>query len=73
MTILNIGSMGGVFISQTVSGVVVGLFAGRENTYEIAAYQAAFAVQAAFVGISMLIYTQARDRSHNSTASAATL
>jgi MFS family permease len=73
MTILNIGSMGGVFISQTVSGVVVGLFAGRENTYEIAAYQAAFAVQAAFVGISMLIYTKARDRSHNSTASAATL
>jgi MFS family permease len=61
MTLLNMGSMGGVFVTQTVTGLVIDLFAAQEGVYPLAAYRAVFALQAAFLVGAVFAYATARD------------
>jgi len=62
ITLLNIGSMGGVFVTQAVSGFVIDLFPkGADGAYALNAYRAVFALQAAIMLLSCLTYLWARD------------
>jgi len=61
MTLLNMGSMGGVFVTQTVSGLVIDLFAPRDGVYPLVAYRVVFALQAAFLVAAVIAYMTARD------------
>ena len=61
MTLLNMGSMGGVFVTQTVSGLAIDLFAPRDGVYPLVAYRVVFALQAAFLVVAVVAYMTARD------------
>jgi MFS family permease len=61
MTLLNMGSMGGVFVTQSVSGVAIDLFAAPGGIYPLASYRLVFALQAAFLVIAAGLYLTARD------------
>jgi MFS family permease len=56
LTLLNLGTMGGVFTMQAASGAVVGLFDAPGGVYPLDAYRAAFAFEAAVLGLAALIY-----------------
>ena len=57
LTLLNIGSMGGVFLAQAVSGYVIGLFPVlSDGRYELTAYRTVFALQAGFILLMCLGY-----------------
>jgi MFS family permease len=63
LTVLNIGSMGGVFLMQIVSGFVIGLFpTAPDGAYALDAYRLVFGLQAAFILLGSLVYLGARDR-----------
>ena len=59
------GSMGGVFLSQAVSGFVdrTGFLLRADGAYPLAAYRAVFGLQAAFILLVCLVYLHARDPS----------
>lgn len=61
LTILNLGTMGGGFLSQTVSGYVIDLFPSQGGVYPLAAYQTVFGLQAAFGFAACAVYMTARD------------
>jgi len=61
MTVLNMGTMGGVFLVQTVSGLLIDLFPALNGVYPLAAYRLVFGLQAGMVLVSALIYLGARD------------
>ena len=61
LTLLNLGTMGGVFVLQALTGAVVNLFAAPGGIYPAAAYRAAFAVEAVFLLLATLVYLAARD------------
>jgi MFS family permease len=61
MTLLNMGSMGGVFVSQSVSGLAIDLFAATDGVYPLASYRLVFALQAAFLVVAAAVYLTARD------------
>jgi predicted MFS family arabinose efflux permease len=62
LTILNMGSMGGVFLSQFVSGFVIELFPAAPGAgYPLAAYRAVFGLQAAFILLCGLVYFGSRE------------
>lgn len=61
LTILNIGTMGGVFLSQTVSGFVIDLFPKTNGAYALDSYRVVFALQAAFLTATCIAYLWARD------------
>jgi MFS family permease len=62
LTLLNMGSMGGTFLAQAVSGFVIQLFpTGPDGAYELAAYQLVFALQAAFILLVGMIYFGSSD------------
>lgn len=62
LTVLNMGSMGGVFLAQAASGFVIELFpTASDGAYELAAYQAVFALQTAFILLACLVYSGSRD------------
>ena len=62
MTLLNMGSMGGVFFTQAVSGYAIELFgAGSGGAHPLDAYRLVFALQAAFVIAAVSVYVTARD------------
>jgi MFS family permease len=61
LTLFNMGTMGGVFIVQTVSGLVINLFPEVDGRYPLDAYRAVFLMQAAFIVVAMLTYLRARD------------
>jgi predicted MFS family arabinose efflux permease len=64
LTWLNIGSMGGVFVVQFLSGAVIDLFpASGAGAYPLAAYRLVFALQAAFLLAAILFYRRAEDPS----------
>jgi MFS family permease len=56
LTLLNLGTMGGVFIMQAASGTVVGLFDAPDGIYPLDAFRAAFAFAAAMLAVATLIY-----------------
>jgi len=66
MTLMNIGTMGGVFLSQTVSGAVIELFPNEDGVYPVDAYRLVFAVQAAFVLVAWSAYVGAREPARTS-------
>ena len=66
ITLLNLATIGGVFVLQAVTGVIIGAFAPVESASgdlvrPFAAYQAAFIFLAATIVIAWLIYRSAPD------------
>jgi predicted MFS family arabinose efflux permease len=62
LTIFNMGTMGGTFLTQAVSGFVIGLFpAAADGSYELAAYRTVFALQGGLMLLVSLIYFGSRD------------
>ena len=61
ITLLNIGTMGGGFLVQFVSGTIINLFPVQGGIYPLEAYRLVFALQAALVLTSFLAYFGSRD------------
>jgi MFS family permease len=68
ITMMNMATMGGVFIAQTVSGAVIQLFAAPDGVYPLAAYQVVFGLQAAFLAVALVVYLGAQDPAMNRKA-----
>ena len=73
ITLMNMGTMGGVFLLQTGTGRLVDVFGtGQDGHYPPEAYQAVFLVLAVALGLSLIPYTRAVDphpsRRHGSHA-----
>ena len=61
LTLFNMGTMGGVFLTQAVSGLVIDMFPVVDGRYPLLAYRCVFLLQAAFVLIAMAAYLGARE------------
>jgi MFS family permease len=61
ITLLNIGSMGGGFLVQFVSGALIGLFDAPGGVYPLDAYRLVFGLQAAFILLAAWAYFGSRD------------
>jgi MFS family permease len=62
LTLLNMGSMAGVFVSQSISGLLINIFPqAADGSYPLAAYRLVFALQGAFILLTCFIYFGARD------------
>jgi MFS family permease len=62
ITLLNIGTMGGGFLVQFISGSVINLFPTAGETYPLEAYRLVFALQAVLVLVGLLVYLGSRER-----------
>jgi hypothetical protein len=62
ITLMNIGTMGGAFLSQSVTGILIDL-AGRngQGAYSAINYQLVFGALAAWLLLSLVVYTRAID------------
>jgi MFS family permease len=65
LTLFNMGSIGGVFISQAISGVVIQLFPAEGGVYPLNAYRAVFALQAVFLAIACAVYFTTKERARS--------
>ena len=61
ITLLNIGTMGGGFLVQFVSGFVINLFPTEGGAYPLEAYRLVFALQACLVLTGFLVYFGSRE------------
>jgi MFS family permease len=61
MTLLNIGTMGGGFVVQFISGAVIDLFPTEEGAYPLDAYRLVFGMQAAFILVALWAYGGSRE------------
>ncbi len=62
LTVLNMGTMGGTFLAQSISGFVIGMFpTGPDGAYELVAYRLVFGLQAGFILLTTLVYFGSRD------------
>ena len=61
ITLLNIATMGGVFVSQTVTGFVIDLFPTAGEGYALDAYRAVFAFQTGVILLGCLAYFKSYD------------
>jgi MFS family permease len=61
LTLFNMGTMGGVFMTQAVTGVVIDLFPAVDGRYPLIAYRSVFSLQAVFVLAAMAAYLGARE------------
>ena len=61
LTILNMATMGGVFLSQTVTGFVINQFPLENGAYALDAYRAVFGLQGLFVVAACIPYLWAYD------------
>ena len=61
ITLLNIGTMGGGFLVQFVSGAIINLFPTESGTYPLEAYQLVFGLQAGFTLIAACAYFGSRE------------
>jgi MFS family permease len=61
ITLLNIGTMGGGFLVQFISGALINLFATDSGAYPLEAYRLVFGLQAAFTLIAAWAYFGSRD------------
>jgi predicted MFS family arabinose efflux permease len=59
MTLFNIGSMGGTFVVQLVSGALIDLFPATNGVYPLDAYRLVFAVQALAIVAACATYIRA--------------
>jgi len=68
LTLLNLSTMGGVFIVQAATGAVVGLFDAPDGVYPLDAYRAAFGCIAAVLTVCTLIYLRSHDPAREAAA-----
>jgi MFS family permease len=61
MTLLNIGTMGGGFVVQLVSGALIELFPTEGGAYPLEAYRLVFGLQATFMLIALWAYFGSRE------------
>lgn len=61
LTLMNLGTMGGVFVLQAATGAVVGLFDAPGGAYPLDAYRAAFGLLAAVLGVCTVIYMRSSE------------
>ncbi len=61
ITFLNMGSMGGAFALQALTGAVVGYFSPSDTSTPLAAYQAGFSVILLLLALALLLYLRTRD------------
>ncbi len=61
ITLLNIGTMGGGFLVQFISGALINLFATDSGTYPLEAYRLVFGLQAAFIVVALWGYFGSRE------------
>jgi MFS family permease len=61
MTLLNIGTMGGGFLAQLISGAVIDLFPSEAGAYPLDAYRLVFGLQAAFILVAAWAYFGSRE------------
>lgn len=61
LSLINMGTMSGSFTTQWVTGLAVKGVAGGATTYPLAAFQVAFALQAALLACATLAYLRAPD------------
>jgi MFS family permease len=61
ITLLNIGTMGGGFLVQFVSGAIIDLFPSPGGAYPLAAYRLVFGLQAVLVLVALIGYFGSRD------------
>jgi MFS family permease len=60
MTLFNIGTMGGTFVVQLVSGALIELFPAQAGVYPLDAYRLVFAAQAAAIMVASAAYLTVR-------------
>jgi MFS family permease len=66
LTVLNMGSMGGTFLVQAISGFVIELFpTGPDGAYALDAYRLVLGLQAGFILLACLAYFGSRDPMHD--------
>lgn len=56
MTLMNIGTMGGVFVCQTLTGFIIDLFPHASDGYALNAYRAVFGFQSGLILLGCLAY-----------------
>lgn len=61
LSVMNLSTMAGVFVLQSVTGALVGLFDAPGGIYPIDAYRAVFAFQALALTLAMAVYLFAHD------------
>jgi MFS family permease len=62
LTLLNLGTMGGAFLTQASSGAIISTFPTLpDGSYELSAYQLVFGLQALLIALCLLAYLPARD------------
>ncbi len=62
LTVLNMGTMGGTFLAQAISGLVIDMFpTTADGAYDLAAYRLVFALQAGVIVLACLVYFGSRD------------
>lgn len=61
MTLLNMGTMAGAFVVQTVSGFVINLFPAPGGVYPLVAYRTVFALHGLFLLAALIVYLRSRD------------
>jgi MFS family permease len=61
ITLLNIGTMGGGFLVQFVSGSIINLFPTTAGAYPLEAYRLMFGLQAVLVLVGFVVYLGSRD------------
>jgi hypothetical protein len=54
--------MGGVFVSQSLTGILIAQFDSQAGLYPLEAYRAVFAAIALALGTAMVIYLRAIDQ-----------
>ena len=62
ITLLNIGTMGGGFLVQFVSGAVIDLFPSQDGAYPLEAYRLVFGLQAVLVLVGAWAYFGSREK-----------
>jgi MFS family permease len=61
ITLFNVGTIGGVFVSQFVTGMLIDLFPADGGVYPAEAYRLVFCFQAVMVAIACTFYGMARE------------
>ena len=61
MTLRNIGTMGGGFVVQLISGALIELFPSEGGAYPLEAYRLVFGLQAAFMLVALVAYFGSRE------------
>jgi MFS family permease len=65
ITLLNIGTMGGGFLVQFISGTIINLFPTQTGAYPLEAYRLVFALQAVLVLAGLVAYWGSRESYRN--------